>query len=242
MERRIKAINFDIGILPVDNPNSLDFIGISDYDDYTYPGQFMITRRGHKRTLEMIIHSYKDDSVSAKMFATKSSFAYWKPEIDNKVVKDRMLDIDYTTYTLGILGLGHKIISKPSGYVFGGDMDDFFGKALGYYSKKPNKFRVIPLSKDYYDFYSMDNEMKIHNTRIKLKYIPRKDLVKFDVLYDEKTRMNVYTNGDYNIKYIKQPYNERSKNGNLLSEKDFTLYLDERIPIKVHAEVSNKNS
>ncbi len=137
MENKIKAITVDMGSLPVDNPDELDFIELEEF-----PGQVMVTKKGHKRSLEIILTNA------------------------------------------------------------GGD---------------------------------------IHKTIIDLKYVPSKDLTEFNVLYDMDTLVKLDTNGDYSLKHLKSsPKGLAEKEGNLLSEKDLTLYLNNDIPVKICAEPSKE--
>ncbi len=62
-------------------------------------------------------------------------------------------------------------------------------------------------------------------------------MTKFDVLYDGDTMVRLDTRGNYSIKRSGSSDGGRKRKGNLLLEKDFTLYLNRDIPIRIYAEL-----
>ena len=211
MENKIKAIKFDMGSLPVDNPDELDFI-----EPEGFPGQFMVTKKGHKRSLEIILTNMRGDNYSTSTFRLNSSFAYWKPEIENGNLTD--------VYS-----------NTNSEYPHYGERRNLYGKIPR--PDKKYKYMVVDLNLNHYEFYSMDKDRNVHSIEIELKYVPSKDLTKFTVLYDNNILLKLDTRGDYSLKYLKAlSKGLAKKEGNLLLEKDLTLYLNNDIPVKIYAE------
>ena len=243
MENLIKAIKFDMGILPVDNPDERELIEMPEM----FPGQFLVAKKGHRRSLEVTLGNSSNGEDSGRMFSIKRYFSFWIPEVENGIIKDRMGSITrkmpYMSMSKNTFGgesywHGYKGETTPSVYFFNVS-NEMYGK-FPLHSGKKYKKKVLVMGPaknlSYYNFYSMDKDMSIHNTRIDLKYIPSKDIIKFTVIYDENTRIKLDTMGNYSVKQYKLPLGERSRKGNLLSEKELTLYLNEDIPIKIYAE------
>ena len=238
MENKIKAIKFDMGDLPVDNPDELDYI-----QPEKFPGQFMVTRKGHNRSLEVLLIDAVSGDRSAQVFNLSHSFAYWKPEIKNGALVDEIVYIDRKKLKMNV----HNWLIASDEYYYG--KDELYGKLpdVG----KRYKTRLMPLDLNHFEFYSMDKERNIHSIEIDLKYIQSKDLTKFTALYDNNTLVQLDTNGDYSLKYLKQSFRhifpgislslgDTKKKGNLLQEQDFTLYIDTNIPVKVYAKTSKE--
>ena len=243
MENLIKAIKFDMGVLPVENPDEKEFIEMPEM----FPGQFLVAKKGHRRSLEVTLGNSSNSENPWKRFNIKRSFPFWTPEVENGVIKDRMDSITrkmpYVSTGKNAFGgesywHGYSNETAPAVYFFNGS-NEIYGK-FPLHSGKKHKGEVLVMGPaknlSYYNFYSMDKDMNIHSTRIDLKYIPSKDLMRFTVIYDENTRIKLDTMGNYSVKQYKLPRGERSRKGNLLSEKDFTLYLNKDIPIKIYAE------
>ncbi len=215
MENKIKAIKFDMGSLPVDNPDELDFIELEEF-----PGQVMVTKKGHKRSLEIILTNAGGDNDSTSTFRLNSSFAYWKPKIEN----GNLMDVYSNT---------------NSEYPHYGGRKNLYGKIPRL--DKKDKYIVIDLKLNHYEFYSIDKDRNIHSIEIELKYVPSKDLTKFTVLYDNNILLKLDTRGNYSLKHLKAlSKGLAKKEGNLLAEKDLTLYLNNDIPVKICAEPSEK--
>ena len=243
MENLIKAIKFYMGVLPVDNPDEGELIEMPDM----FSGQFMLAKKGHRRSLEVTLGNSSNGEDSGRRFYIERSFPFWTPKVEEGIIKDEMNSITrkmpYVSKGENAFGgevywHGYSDITAPSVYFFNGQ-SEIYGKFPLHPGKKHNKeVLVMAPAKNlsYYDFYSMDKNMNIHSTRIDLKYLPSKDLIKFTVIYDEDTRIKLDTTGNYSIKQYRLPRSERSRKGNLLSEKDFTLYLNKDIPIKIYAE------
>ncbi len=236
MENKIKAIKFDMGSLPVDNPDELDFI-----EPEEFPGQFMVTRKGHKRSLEVMLINIRGDNCSTSAFRLNSSFAYWKPKMEESDLVDETVGMTRKGFNRS---LENRFINKSYqeeysnvllSYLHYGK-EEIYGKFPDYLAKK-YKDRIIPLDLNHYEFYSMDKDRNIHSIGIDLKYIASKDLTKFTVLYDKNVSVKLDTNGNYSLKYLKPlPKESAKKKGNLLLEKDFTLYLDNAIPIRIYVK------
>ena len=203
----IKAIKFDLGGLPVKDPDEFELLGMPEE---IFPGQFLYTKKEHRRTLDVLL--LKSENKLASLFLLKNSFPYYMPEIDGNNLEDEMM--------------------KPAYIIYEGEI---------FYGRLPDKKKQIILygPQKYYEFYSMDKNLGIHKTTINLKYIPSKDMVKFIVSYDDKIKLKLDTTGNYSMKNIISKHVAKLK-GNLLSEKDFTLYLDKEIPIKIYAETFDK--
>ena len=224
MENKIRAIKFDMGGLPVDNPDELDFI-----EPEKFPGQIMVTRKGHNRSLEVILRDAVAGDRSAQAFNLSHSFAYWKPEIKNGALVDETVHIDRKKLKMNV----YNWLIASDEYYYG--KDDLYGKLPAV--DKKYKTRLMRLDLNHFEFYSMDKERNVHSIEIDLNYIASKDLTKFTVLYDKNVLVKLDTNGDYSLKYLKTLSKEYAKKkGNLLQEKDFTLYLDDNIPVKVYAK------
>ena len=224
MENKIRAIKFDMGGLPVDNPDELDFI-----EPEKFPGQIMVTRKGHNRSLEVILMNAVAGDHSAQVFNLSHSFAYWKPEIKNGALVDETVHIDRKKLKMNV----YNWLIASDEYYYG--KDDLYGKLPAV--DKKYKTRLMRLDLNHFEFYSMDKERNVHSIEIDLNYIASKDLTKFTVLYDKNVLVKLDTNGDYSLKYLKTLSKEYAKKkGNLLQEKDFTLYLDDNIPVKVYAK------
>ena len=228
MENKIRAIKFDMGGLPVDNPDELDFI-----EPEKFPGQIMVTRKGHNRSLEVILMNAVAGDHSAQVFNLSHSFAYWKPEIKNGALVDETVHIDRKKLKMNVYNW--RIASDE--YHYG--KDDLYGKLPA--ADKKYKTRLMRLDLNHFEFYSMDKERNVHSIEIGLNYVASKDLTKFTVLYDKNVLVKLDTNGDYSLKYLKTLSKEYAKKkGNLLQEQDFTLYLDTNIPVKVYAKTSKE--
>lgn len=228
MENKIRAIKFDIGGLPVDNPDELDFI-----EPEKFPGQIMVTRKGHNRSLEVILRDAVAGDRSAQAFNLSHSFAYWKPEIKNGALVDKTVHIDRKKLKMNV----YNWLIASDEYYYG--KDDLYGKLPAV--DKKYKTRLMRLDLNHFEFYSMDKERNVHSIEIDLNYIASKDLTKFTVLYDKNVLVKLDTNGDYSLKYLKTSSKEYAKKkGNLLQEQDFTLYLDTNIPVKVYAKTSKE--
>ncbi len=240
MENQIKAIKFDMGALPVDNPDELDFIQPKEF-----PGQFMVTKKGHKRSLEIMLTNIRGDNHSTPAFRLNSSFAYWKPKIEDGALLDETVDRTRKRSNINLENwfenrfYKEKYSNVPLPYRHNGK-EEIYGKFPQHLGEKYKDW-IIPLSLTHYKFYSMDKEKKIHSIEIDLNYIASKDLTKFTVLYDKNVLIKLDTNGNYSLKYLKpSPKEYAKKKGNLLSEKDFTLYLNNSIPIKISAKTSEE--
>jgi len=236
MEKRIKALKFDMGSLPVDNPDELDFIEPGEF-----PGQFMVTRKGHKRSLEVMLIGIRGDNRSTSAFRLNSSFAYWKPKMEESDLVDETVGMARKGFNRG---LENRFINKSYQEEYSNVLlshlhygkEEIYGKFPDYFAKK-YKDRIIPLDLNHYEFYSMDKDRNIHSIEIDLKYIASKDLTKFILLYDKNVLVKLDTNGNYSLKYLKPlPKEPAKKKGNLLSENDFTLYLDNAIPIRIYVK------
>ena len=236
MGNKIKAIEFDMGSLPVDNAEELDFIQSEEF-----PGQVMVTRKGHKRSLEIMLINIRGDSSSTSAFRLNSSFAYWKPKMEDGDLLDEMVGMTRKRFNRILENrfrnkfYQEKYSNVPLSYLHNGKQD-IYGK-FPQHSAKKYKDRVIPIGLNHYEFYSMDKDRNMHSIGIDLKYIASKDLTKFTVLYDENVLAKLDTNGNYSLKSLKSSSNEYiKKKGNLLQEKDFTLYLDPDILVKIYVK------
>ncbi len=177
-------------------------------------------RKWHKRSLELILTNTGKGNYSAPAFLLNFSFAYWKPEMENGYLVD-------------------VYCNKDPKYLYYNGIGDLYGKLTR--PDKKYKYMVIKLNLNHYEFYSMGKGGDIHKTIIDLRYVPSKDLTEFNVVYDMDTLVKLDTNGDYSLKHLKSsPKGLAEKEGNLLSEKDLTLYLNNDIPVKICAEPSKE--
>ncbi len=246
MENKIIAIKLDMSALPGEDSEKIETVDVSERSNAISTGDI------HRRRLEIIL-----DDPNHKRFRIQSSFAYWMPDVYKGILGDEELSLRRT-----VPALYSDEVKWPYGHVTY-PANKFYGKAITYgkfytiptfnsnhvkfpisnlYSQKAHKAVTLRLGKIHsnYEFYSMDKDMKVHRTKVHLRYVPLRDLIKLYILYDNEVKAKVDTNGNYKIKYLNQLH-DNLKEGNLLSEEDFTLYLGKELPIKVYAELSDQN-
>lgn len=237
MESRIRSIKFDLGSLPVKDSDGFEMI---DMPDNVFPGQFLHTKKTHKRTLNVLLGKAVSGDISRDIFTLHYSFPYYLPELKDEQIEDNPVSITRRMPSgSGAFGLVYSNVTAPSVEFFN-DKKIIYGKLPRHNEEtKKTENLILDHPKECYEFYSMDKNMNVHKTKIDVNYFPKKDLMKFNVVYDDKIKVILDTKGNYLLKNLKVPYKERVKKaGNLLDEKDFTLYLDSSLPVKVSAETS----
>lgn len=230
MENRIHSIKFDLGSLPVKDPDKFEMI---DMPDNIFPNQFLYTKKAHHRTLDILLGKAISGNISEDIFILDYSFPYYLPEIEDGQINDNMMSITRSKS----YNPGSNITIPPLELLNGKKI--IYGKLPRYNKTKKTENLILDHPKQYYEFYSMDKDMDVHKTEINVKYLPSKDIMKFTVVCDDKTKVILDTKGNYMLKSLKAPYRERvKKSGNLLYEKDYTLFIDNIIPVKVYLEIS----
>ncbi len=209
MTPNLTEIILDMGELPVNDKEEVDFFDMPDM----FPGQFMVTKKGHKRMLEVTL--YRDKTNSNILFEIKSDFAYFKPIVSNGKIDDHLTNIRNFLDSDNIIA--GRLENKDSKSI------KFIQSGVG-----------VPI-----EFYSLDSEMNLHTSQISLKYKPAKNLLELTLIYDNKLKAEFDTNANYSLKDISKKglfKSKEIKSGNLLSEEDNTLYIDKSIPIKLYAK------
>ena len=209
MTPNLTEIILDMGELPVNDKEEVDFFDMPDM----FPGQFMVTKKGHKRMLEVTL--YRDKTNSNILFEIKSDFAYFKPIVSNGKIDDHLTNIRNFLDSDNIIA--GRLENKDSKSI------KFIQSGVG-----------VPI-----EFYSLDSEMNLHTSQISLKYKPAKNLLELTLIYDNKLKAEFDTNANYSLKDISKKglfKSKEIKSGNLLSEEDNTLYIDKSIPIKIYAK------
>ena len=210
MTHNLTKIILDMGELPVNDKDKLDFVEIAS----SFEGQIMVTKKGHKRMLGVTI--YGDKTNTNVLFNINSSFAYFKPIVSNGKIDDQLMNT--------------KDLSKflDSDEIFAGSLKNQDGKSIKFIQY------AGPI-----EFYSLDSEMNLHTSQISLKYKPTKNLLELTLIYDNKLKMKFDTNANYSLKDINKKglfKSKEIKSGNLLSEEDNTVYIDKSIPVKLSAK------
>ncbi|MGC8533161.1 MAG: hypothetical protein ACP5MV_00830 [Candidatus Parvarchaeum sp.] len=209
MEHNLMKIILDMGELPVKDKDKLDIVELSEF-----PGQFMFTKKGHRRSLEVdVLRDYTKENT---LFIMNCNFAYFKPIVNNDEIED------YVTAQYKFADSNNKIVA--------GRLKNKAGRTA----------RVIyPGISLPIEFYSLDSEMNLHKAEISLKYKTRKDLLEITLNYDNDVKLKFDTNGNYSLNDISKKSLFKSKeikSGNLLSEEDNTLYFDRPVPAKLYSK------
>ncbi len=213
MESRLTKLILDMGELPVKDKDEVDFVYLSDL----FPGQFIATKKAHKRSLGVTI--LRGDTNNSILFDIETSFAYFEP-----IVSDGRIE-DYLTNLRRFL---------DSDKILAGRIESGNGKDIRFIQFGVN----VPL-----EFYSLDSEMNLHKSEISLKYKPAKNLLELTLIYDNKVKAEFDTNANYSFKDISKKglfKSKEIKSGNLLSEEDNTVYLDRSVPVKLYAKYSKE--
>ena len=213
MTPNLTEIILDMGELPVNDKEEVDFFDMPDM----FPGQFMVTKKGHKRMLEVTL--YRDKTNSNILFEIKSDFAYFKPIVSNGKIDDHLTNIRNFLDSDNIIA--GRLENKDSKSI------KFIQSGVG-----------VPI-----EFYSLDSEMNLHTSQISLKYKPAKNLLELTLIYDNKLKAEFDTNANYSFKDISKKglfKSKEIKSGNLLSEEDNTVYLDRSVPVKLYAKYSKE--
>ncbi len=214
MVYKLNNIEFYLGALPVENPEEVDVL------DTSSPYQFLLTKKGHSRRLDVIMYNV-DGNDKLRLFNIKSNFSYYIPKYENGIIKDYCVSYDKNE-------------------------DWFFGKLNE--KMKPTNLRGVrqytfirsliglprEVNEGHYEFYSLDNNKNVHKTSIDFKYNSFKNSINFKVDYDNKIRVKLDTDGYYIMRGLSASGSRLSQKGNLLKEEDSTLYLDKDIPIKIY--------
>lgn len=217
--KTITAIKFDMGGLPVKGP---------DEPDYSLPSRISYTKE-HRRRLDIILERQPGDKESQGLFHIEPSFPFCIPKVENNEVVNESAVMPSLVY---------------ESFVYRAEFMSAYGK-LTAHDMHANKeiTMALKLPKDllYYKFYSMDKDKKIHETKIYLKYRAKDNITKFTVFYDDKIKLKLDTNGNYSFKNIGSKHIDGLKiKGNLLSEKNLTLYIDKEVPVRISAETADR--
>lgn len=183
-----------------------------------FPGQFMVTKKGHRRSLEVTIS--RDEANRNVLFEINSDFAYFNPTVSNGKIDDYFTNINKFLDS-----------DKP---IVAGRLENRDGRSIHFIDSTPS----VPI-----EFYSLDGDMKLHKSKVSLKYKPAKNLIEFILIYDDKMKVEFDTNGNYSLKDMNKKglfKSKEIKSGNLLSEEDNTLYIDKSIPVKLYAKYSKE--
>ncbi len=210
MREKLTKLVFEMGELPVKDKDEIDFVELS-----MFPGQIMVTKKGHKRTLEVnIIRGKNNDGL---LFNINNSFAYFKPQQYEDKIEDNL------------------VLSDPREFIRHDKI--VFGRLID----QKGKDIVITYNKNFlhFNFYSLDYKMNPHTAEISLKYKPNRNLLEIIMIYDNKIKAEFDTNANYLLQDITKKSlfkRKEAKSGNLLSEQSNTLYLEDSMPVKVYAK------
>ncbi len=213
MTPNLTEIILDMGELPINDRDEVDFFDMPDM----FPGQFMVTKKGHKRMLEVTL--YRDKTNSNILFEIKSDFAYFKPIVSNGKIDDHLTNI-------------RNFLDSDN--IIAGRLENKDSKSIKFIQSGVN----VPI-----EFYSLDSDMNMHTSQISLKYKPAKNLLELTLIYDNNVKAEFDTNANYSLKEINKKglfKSKEIKSGNLLSETDNTLYIDKSIPLKLYAKSSKE--
>ncbi len=169
-----------------------------------YLGALPVEKKDHARTLDVIIYNDANGNEKLKIFNIKSNFSNYMPRYENGIIKDDCVSYDKNE-------------------------DRFFGKLRGSLIGIPKEFK-----KSHYEFYSLDNNKNVHKTSIDFEFSSLKNMIKFNVVYDNKIRVKIDTDGHYIMSGVSANGNLLYKKGKLINEEDSTLYLDKDMPIKIY--------
>lgn len=201
------------GELPVNDRDEVDFFDMPSM----FPGQFMVTKKGHKRSLEVTI--IRDKTNSSILFNINSYFAYFKPIVINGKIDDYLTNI-------------RKFLDSDK--IIAGKLENKDGRSVKFIQSGVD----VPI-----EFYSLDSDMNLHKSEVSLKYKPAKNLLELTLIYDNNVKAEFDTNANYSLKDINKKglfKSKEIKSGNLLSEADNTLYIDKSIPLKLYAKSSKE--
>lgn len=179
-------------------------------DIIDFSDQVMLAKNSHKRRLEVVL-SRNEENI-ANFFRFNESFAFWRPYLDEEGIKDVGSHVQYNYLC---------------------------GKGFYHFGDSKNKTVITFFRGSHLNFYSMDSHNLVHKSEVNFKYLPRKNLIKFDIIYDGKIELKLDTNGNYSMSTLKvgflghKPYMV----GNLISEPEKTLYIDKYVPVRISAEL-----